>query len=86
VTVFVKNEWLKPDNANEIVRLREWENKLITDITNLEAVIADNSRYRNNTNVQSERDKRHEFNEALRGQLAYNQSKLKVVQECLVGL
>jgi nicotinamide riboside kinase len=68
------------------VRLQQWETRLIKDIENLQTVIENNSRYWENTTVQSERDKRHEFNEALRSQLAYNQSKLKVVQECLKGL
>ncbi|MDR0608203.1 MAG: hypothetical protein LBG52_07915 [Candidatus Peribacteria bacterium] len=45
VAVFIKNERLKPDNADEIVRLQQWETRLIKDIENLQTVIENNSRY-----------------------------------------
>jgi ATP/maltotriose-dependent transcriptional regulator MalT len=86
VSVFVKNEWLKPDNKEEIARLQAWEASLQADIADLNDIIEHNSRYWNNTNVQQERDTRHAFNEELRKQMAYNKGKLKVVQACFKNL
>jgi hypothetical protein len=85
-TVFVKSEWLKADNTEEIARLEERAKRLTIDIAELGELIESNSWYWEHTTVQAEKDKRHAFNEELRMQKAYNEGKLKVVQGCLKNL